>query len=68
MTAQLAFVIGFNSGRRTRRFISRKDAEIRNPRMSAEEIESYLNGHDDGVRRDFWRVTQMLPAAQRAAA
>ena len=68
MTATLAFVLGFNSGRKTRQFISRKQAEARNPRMSCDEIESYLNGHDDGVRRDFWRASQMLPAAQKAVA
>jgi len=54
-----AFVLGYLDGRKSRRFISIRQAQRKFSGLPAAAIECYLNGHDDGVRGDDTRYRLM---------
>lgn len=62
-----AFCLGFIDGTKTKKFFSRKQAEIKFRGLSNDAIECYLNGRDDGVRGDDYRY-RLAVAQQKIAA
>lgn len=54
-----AFVVGYNHGSIGGSYCSRFEAEQRFPKWNDAQIEAYLNGRDDGVAGDSWRVGEI---------
>ena len=51
-----AFLVGYQDGLRTRKHISRRQAQIMLNGLTDAAIDAYLNGRDDGVNRDNFRA------------
>jgi len=64
-----AFLTGYAHGSITGEYASRREAEVRFPAWDRDQIDSYLNGRDDGVKGDGTRVfaIRAARAAARAA-
>ena len=54
--AESTFLVGYQDGLRYGTQISRRDAENKLVGLDDDCITSYINGRDDGVRRDNFRV------------
>lgn len=50
------FAIGWKEGNREKRHISLREAITRYPQMDIEDQVLYMNGRDDGLRSDRWRL------------
>ena len=50
------FALGFRDGAKDGRPISARLAGRRYPRLTQEELAVYLNGHDDGIVGDRFRL------------
>lgn len=59
MDANTMFCRGFEDGLCEKECISRIDAYERLPIEWHEFVDDYLNGHDDGIARDWFRYNQL---------
>jgi hypothetical protein len=53
------FELGWNDGAIERKHATPREAQQRYPHMSGEQIVEYLNGRDDGVSGDYWRMAKV---------
>jgi hypothetical protein len=59
-----AFKLGYRHGMATKAYVSRRQVAEQFPAWNDDTIDRYLNGRDDGVAGDDWRLRQR--AAQLA--
>jgi hypothetical protein len=57
-TARTPFEIGYQHGAATHTYASAAEAHDLYPTWTARMVELYLNGRDDGVAGDDWRLRQ----------
>ncbi len=53
---QMTFELGYRDGAQTACYLSDRQIAERYPYMTAEMIDIYQNGRDDGVAGDDWRL------------
>ena len=62
---EIAFTLGYNAGL-MRHTHSPKEIEQRHPNWTAEQVEAYLSGEDDGRHRDSSRLDRIAAGAMNA--
>jgi len=52
----LAFLTGFDNGMRDGKEYSAKEAMLKHPQLTVDEIDAFTEGSIDGFRKDFYRA------------